>query len=54
MSNIPCLYFPLFPHTQSSSVEAWEGSLGFKGELFLIYYFQSLGAIIILLSAQGN
>lgn len=42
MSNIPCLYFPLFPHTQSTSVDIWDRALAFKVALILVSYFQQL------------
>lgn len=47
MSNIPCLYFHLFFHTQSTSVDVWDGFLEYKGGLFLFIIFRDLGAIIL-------
>lgn len=42
MSNIPYLYFHLFYHTQSTSVDVWDELLEFKVGLILVCYFQRL------------
>lgn len=54
MSNIPCLYFHLLSYTQSTSVGVWARLLEFKVGLILVYYFQRLRSIILLLPAQEN
>lgn len=42
MSNILCLYFHLFSHTQNTSVDVLDRLLEFKVGLILAYYFQRL------------